>query len=234
MWAEQNLLTTYNGDLSGRIEDIDVKWQESDLALVIHKGERALNLAIIETIRREIIQDATGNVGLLQRILEKLCLQANIRQTLEEWRLLTDFSLLERAREDVAQEQQSRYSPFFDVIVRGYRERTLKMYMHILRACMEDASDESLINGLHTTEIFALLSRYQPKARQSDVTSALLRINRLQVDRMNQLIFYYNQFTAKLQLIDRELLFYRKYRLQRWPWEQYDLDINEENEDIEE
>ncbi|MEH2297719.1 MAG: hypothetical protein V7K88_01255 [Nostoc sp.] len=78
IWAEQNLLINYNGDLSGRVEEIDIQWTNEELAEIINKGEQALNILLFEDIKQEILSDANQNVGLLQRIAEKYCFENNV------------------------------------------------------------------------------------------------------------------------------------------------------------
>jgi hypothetical protein len=51
IWAEHNLLTFYNSDLSGRIDEIDVQWQDAELQTVLTKGEEALRIIIAPEIR---------------------------------------------------------------------------------------------------------------------------------------------------------------------------------------
>jgi hypothetical protein len=68
VWQEENLLSYYNGDLSGRIEEIDVRWKREELSQVIKKGEDKLNINFSDQIKKYILDDANGNVGLLQLI----------------------------------------------------------------------------------------------------------------------------------------------------------------------
>lgn len=65
IWAEHNLLTYYNSDLSGRIDEIDVRWQRAELDGVLSKGEDALRIIIAPPLRTQMIDDANQNVGLL-------------------------------------------------------------------------------------------------------------------------------------------------------------------------
>ena len=46
IWAEQNLLPYYNGDLTGRIDEIDVQWTGAELEEVLSKGEAALKITL--------------------------------------------------------------------------------------------------------------------------------------------------------------------------------------------
>ncbi|MEM1171417.1 MAG: hypothetical protein AAGJ08_20630 [Cyanobacteria bacterium P01_H01_bin.35] len=45
VWSEDNILSYYNGDLSGRIEDIDVRWKNEELEKVLEMGERELKIS---------------------------------------------------------------------------------------------------------------------------------------------------------------------------------------------
>ncbi len=48
IWPEDHLLTYYNGDLDGRVEDIRLVWENQDLRAVLEKGCHALNIECIE------------------------------------------------------------------------------------------------------------------------------------------------------------------------------------------
>ena len=90
--------------------------------------------------------------------------------------------------------------------------------MNIAR-CAVEAFDSELQAGLHYNVIFERISAYNPRVRRSDLTAALQRLNRLQEDRqVSPLVLSYNEKTRELQLVDRELLFYRKYGQPTWPW----------------
>jgi hypothetical protein len=92
--------------------------------------------------------------------------------------------------------------------------------MNIAR-CAIEASDQELRNGMHYNTVFDRVSHMNERIRRSDLTAALQRLNRLQQDRkVSPLVLSYNDATKELQLVDRELLFYRKYGTPTWPWQQ--------------
>jgi hypothetical protein len=92
--------------------------------------------------------------------------------------------------------------------------------MNIAR-CAIEASDQELRNGMHYNTVFDRVSHMNERIRRSDLTAALQRLNRLQQDRkVSPLVLSYNDATKELQLVDRELLFYRKYGTPAWPWQQ--------------
>ncbi len=224
VWAEQNLLQYYNGDLSGRIEEIDIQWNNKELDDVLTKGEEALNMAFGPEIKAAIIADSNQNVGLLQRIAEKYCFNCGILQDAHTDllpKLTNSPGMLDKARTTICHEEDSRYRQFGNALEKGFKsseESELKVYQHIARVCME-AKDTELLSGLHYNVIFDRVQKYNSRVRQSDLTAALQRLNRLQEDRsISPLVLSYNPKTRLIQLIDRELLFYRKYGNPVWPW----------------
>jgi hypothetical protein len=223
IWAEQNLLTYYNGDLSGRINEIDVQWTDDELNQVIMKGQEALGIIIEPRIKSEMIADASQNVGLLQRIAEKFCIHSGVFETVNETlgRTLASQEALNKCRAEICSEEASRYRQFGDALSRGFKtneESELKVYQNIARAAVE-ASDGELRNGLHYDTLFDRVSALNSRVRRSDFTAALQRLNRLQQDRkVSPLVLSYNEKTRYLHLVDRELLFYRRYGNPVWPW----------------
>jgi hypothetical protein len=223
IWAEQNLLPYYNGDLSGRIDEIDVQWSGQELEQVLAKGEEALRIIIAPEIREEMIADANQNVGLLQRIAEKFCIHSSIFGTIEGsvFATLASREALDRCRVEICAEEASRYRQFADALARGFKsseESELKVYQNIARVCIE-ASDHDLRNGLHYDTMYERTHMLNERVRRSDLTAALQRLNRLQQDRqVSPLVLSYNEKSRYVQLVDRELLFYRKYGNPVWPW----------------
>jgi hypothetical protein len=224
VWAEQNLLQYYNGDLSGRIEEIDIQWNNQELDEVLKKGEMALNMAFGPDIKAAIIDDSNQNVGLLQRIAEKYCFNCGILEEAKTEllpRMTNSPEMLAKARTTICHEEDSRYRQFGNALEKGFKsgeESELKVYQHIARVCME-AKDAELLNGLHYNDLYNRVQKYNSRVRQSDLTAALQRLNRLQEDRsISPLVLSYNPKSRLVQLIDRELLFYRKYGNPVWPW----------------
>ena len=223
IWSEQNLLTYYNGDLSGRIKEIDVQWTKEELKKILEKGEQTLNIEFPQSIKQHFLNDANQNVGLLQRIAETYCFKYDILQRQKNKRILTDDgSLLASCRKAISEEESVRYHQFSDTVSRGFKNSessTLKIYQRIVRVCVE-TSDQELCDGLNREVILERINKSEPKVRLSDLSTHLNRLNKLQEERkISPLIISYNRDSRKIQLIDRELLFYRKYGNPTWPWE---------------
>jgi len=225
IWADQNLLTYYNGDLSGRVEEIDIRWSLEELEEVIQKGATALNISFDPVIKPEIIDDANKNVGLLQRIAEKYCYESGIYGRSGRTQVLGDRDALVKARNAICSEEAARYRLFDEVVSRGLRdsgESNLKVYQRIVRACVE-ATDQDLSDGISRADLLAQIQVYESQVRLSDLSAALNKIDKLQADRsISPLVLAYNPNTRKVQLVDREFLFYRKYGSPSWSWQEMD------------
>ncbi len=107
VWAEQNLLLLYNNDLNGRIEELDVRWRPEELDQVISKGENTLSVIFDKPIRTEMIGDANGNVGLLQRFAEHICRISGIFHDQKEIAAITDRDVVNRCRDQICTSQES-------------------------------------------------------------------------------------------------------------------------------
>jgi hypothetical protein len=223
VWPEDHLLTYYNGDLDGRVEDIRLIWDDSNLNEVLRLGAEALNVEISPDLRAGIVADAYGNVGLVQRLAEQLCLRAGVLETQPHKRTLNDADTLAEARESVSQRMKARYDAFADDFVRGMKRMTegLEVYKHMLRAFTRSDSKE-LLNGIDSRELLKRIEAADATAniRQSDLTQALDRVDRLQVKiGVRPLVLTYNRDRRRLFLADRSFLFYRQYGRPTWPWE---------------
>jgi hypothetical protein len=225
-WEEQHVLVAYNGDLAGRVDEINLRWTDEELREVLNKGQAALNIEFSTELLREIISDASGNVGLLQRIAEKLCIEAGCYRTEEgETLTISDKLLLQVARKHICSEEAVRYRNFGWSVSEGFpnsKEKSKTVYMRIIQVCVE-ATEAELLAGLTQNQIVERIVAMDPSITPRNVRESLQRIDRLQSEKaIYPIIATYNMVSRTLHLADRELLFYRKYGGPRWPWEDAD------------
>jgi hypothetical protein len=227
VWAEQNLLTVYNNDLNGRVEEIDIRWELDDLQQVVNKGEVALNVLFDQPIKDALVNDAAGNVGLLQRLAEKICMNSGISGSASAVRVVDDLSVVEKSRDQVCASQENRYHTFIELVGAGFKdpERTkLRMYHHLVRVCYE-AGEAELLSGISRQLLLSRIQKFEPNANMSVLSAALSRLNRLQSDRkIFPPVIAYNNIAKTVALVDRELLFFRKHTKRPWPWDLPDYD----------
>lgn len=224
VWPKDHLLTYYNGDLEGRVDDIQLTWNDSELADVLRQGADALHIEFSDTLIDTLIREAFGNVGLLQRLAEQVCIAEGIFEAQRMWprRRIDVNGSLNQARQIVAEQMQGRFQTFADNFVRGMRRLSegLEVYRHLLQAAT-DASDEELLAGIDSAKLLQSISAHSSgyAIRASDLTQALDRIDRLQVKiSVNPLVLTYGKASRKLFLADRAFLFFRRHGNPHWPW----------------
>ena len=215
IWSEQNLITYYNGDLTGRIEEINLTWNDADLGEVLLKGEGALNIEFAPGMKIQLIESSFQNVGLLQRLAEKVCMEAGVYNSQASKVVISNIDFLQKARTQIVSDIRQRYIRIAGVFVEGMRaDSVLHLYARVYNELI-DANNKELINGLSLTELLERVQKNAPAAvviRQSDLTQSLERVERLQASRsITPLLVSYSRSVKKLFLNDREFLFYRKY-----------------------
>lgn len=224
VWQQENLLCYYNGELSGRIEEIDVKWKDSELSEVLEKGARKLNITFNSKLANRIIKDSSGNVGLLQDITKRLCLASGITDNIAHGRaVISNYDSLANCRQQVCRTLYQRYRTFGELVSNGYSNNNLrKTYEGLLRVCVE-AEDDELRAGLHKDIVRERLEHVLQRSVATNSFNLVLKnLVKLQIDRkIFPIVLSYNDDTRKIQLVDHQFLFFRRYIGQNnlpWPW----------------
>lgn len=232
VWPRDHLLTYYNGDLDGRIDDIHLTWKDLELVQVLTQGADALRIDFDADLVNELVEEAFGSVGLLQRLAEQLCTAEGIHTSNHRISKLhiAKGPSLETAKQAVAEQMQGRFQTFADNFVRGMRRlpEGLEVYRHLLQAAT-DASDQELLEGIDSAVLLQRILSHDDGdlIRASDLTQALDRIDRLQVKiAVNPPVLTYSKSSRKLSLADRAFLFFRRHGSPQWPWAEGEPDIS--------
>lgn len=233
VWAQDHLLTYYNGDLTGRVEDIRLQWTDAELHDVLRKGSAALNIEFSPSISDSIVRDAYENVGLLQQVTERLCLLEGVTEEQASLLKIDSQQSLDLAKRQSAESMQGRYTAFADNFVRGMRRMSegLEVYKHLLRS-FTAASDLELLNGIDSADLLGRIDeRSDASIRQGDLTQALERVDRLQSKiNVTPPVITYDRDGRRVRLVDRTFLFYRNHRERPWPWDEDGFAIERSNE----
>jgi hypothetical protein len=228
VWPNDHLLSYYNGDLEGRVEDLHLTWSTQELEQVLTLGTAQLGISFSPSVRSALVSDAYGNVGLLQRLAESLCKEEGILQSRTDAAFITVGDSLQRARAAVADSMRGRYETFADNFVLGLRRlpEGLEVYKYILQA-ITNATDEVLESGLHRAELLSQINSLASNTiRQADLTNALQRLEQLQLKiGIKPLILTYTRSSQRVWVVDKSFLFFRKYGEPNWPWEEPDFNI---------
>lgn len=232
VWPEDHRLSYFNGDLDGRVVDLQLMWNDDDLREVLRRGSKSLRVELGPEIVSEMVEQSYGGVGLLQRLAEAYCRAEGVANTtffLKRPRQLENQDLWEGALRSVASEMQGRYQTFADNFVRGMRRLShgLEVYKYLLQAVTE-ASDADLLAGLDSADLHHRITQLPggDGIRPGDLTQALDRIDRLQVKiEIKPLVLTYRPSDRRLFVADRSFYFYRRHGAPSWPWATGELEL---------
>lgn len=223
VWTQTNLLTAMNPDLTGRIKEISVSWENEELAQVIKRGCEALNIEIDPNITKEMICDSFGNVGILQSLLlEMIEEQADIEECQDTLTPITDSSLYKEAAKAYAAQLDGRYQNFAKTLSAGIRKRkgSTGIYALAMEAIV-NASDDKLMHGFSRSDIFNIIHAKEKRIQKGNLKTVLRKLNELQDPKgEKEFVITYDETIDAILAIDRQLLFYRKHHTMKWPWEE--------------
>lgn len=220
VWAQSHLLSYFNGDLEGRVDDIHLKWSVDELRQVLLRGALALKIKFSDEIVEKLIKDSYGNVGLLHRLAYQVCVLADVDNQ-PAGTTIDSLEELATARREVASQMSGRFETFASNFVRGMRRMPegLVVYLHLLRAFTETDDSVLLDRGVDSSDLLRAIQGEGTQLRGSDLTQALERIDQLQVKiEVSPPVLTYHRPGKRVQLVDRSFLFFRKYGEHSWPW----------------
>lgn len=210
VWLESNRLTLYNGDLSGRITNINAdSWPEASLREVISAGEALLNIGFSADVSGAILKGCQANVGVLQETCFRVCEAEEIWETSDERRFLNDLSKVDGALASIASDQAGRYRTFLAKFAEGLGVTDLEMYRWIAWVAV-NARPEELKNGIAPNVIFQRIRQAHPSGaslQHNNVNQALERVSKVQhKHKLQPLIFDHSD--GDLKVVDANFLLF--------------------------
>jgi len=234
VWSQSNMLLNLNPDLSGRLIEESIFWTPQDLGKVIQIGSNVLKIELDDGIKKSVINNCFGNVGILQTLMINILDEANIFEEQVNKKRITDISIFKKAALKYAEQLNSIYISFAKTLSVGIRNRpkSTGIYAHAMAAIIE-AADEKLLQGLPLDEIYGIAHSRQDRIKKGNLNAILKKLEELQVDKDGRgLIIAYDISCNEITAVDRQLLFFRKYKNMNWPWEE--LILESANDQLEE
>ena len=210
VWQESNRLIMYNGDLIGRVTNINVdNWTDADLKKVIDNGEPLLNISFPDEVKQETIKISQDNVGLLQEICFRICEKYNVWTTSEDSiEIGTKGDVVEIAKL-ISDDQAARYRNFMVKFSEGLSTTELEMYKWIIFGII-NSTTQDLRNGIAPGKLFSIIRPKHPKSstlQLNNLLSALERVQSVQFKhRLQPLILDYSN--SNLFVVDANFLVY--------------------------
>ena len=210
VWLEENRLTVYNGDLTGRVVSIDADvWLESELREVISDGEALLNISFSEEFKNHLLANSYGSVYIVQEACYQCCSKNGINQTQEE--IVTIGSEEEGSTivQEVVNQQTGRFNSFITQFADGFQATELQMHRWILHSILTSEID-MLRKGLRYSDIRKDLVAHHPVGNAlnpGNITQALQSTASLQAKKeIKPIILDYDQTNLRLNVVDSGFL----------------------------
>lgn len=221
VWSKQNMLLFLNPDLSGRVEEVPIIWNDADLHAIFDKGGSALGLAFAAQLKAQAVRDSFENAGVLQRLIIGLLDELGITETQRPPVMVDQIEALETTEMLYAEQLNPLYQVFAERVSSGVRVRknSTGIYAHAM-AIILNAPDHELVHGLSLDRIYEEAHARESRIQKGNLRTALSHFEELQVDKDGRgLVLAYNDSSREVTVVDRQLLLYRKYSTVKWPWE---------------
>ena len=207
VWLEENRLTVYNGDLTGRVVSVDAdKWLDSELLQVISLGENLLNIEFDAAFKADLISDCFDSVYIVQEACFQCCEQENVNFTQEETCSVGKDASAKQIINAVVSQQTGRYNSFITQFASGFQETALQMHKWLLYPILTSDS-KHLEEGLKWTELRNILQEAHPAGKGlnlGNLTQALQSCAALQVKKeIKPIILDYDTTNVRLNVVDR-------------------------------
>jgi len=216
VWLEENRLTVYNGDLTGRVVSVNAdKWSREELEEVISTGEALLNIQFSESFKEVLLNECFGSVYIVQEGCYQCCIQEKIHSTQSNFRVIGNNVDARDVVKSVTEQQTGRYNSFITQFASGFQDTTLQMYRWLLYPVLT-AQTSHLERGLRLNEISKILAAKHPGGKNlnpGNLTQALQSVASLQVKKdIKPIILDYDQTNLRLNVVDRGFLIWLENR----------------------
>jgi hypothetical protein len=210
VWLEENRLSVYNGDLTGRVISIDAdKWSDEELLQVIKAGEALLNVTFTDTFRDTLVHSCFGSVNLVQESCYKACIESGIFQTMNELKTINDGADARSFIQQAVNEQSGRFTSFLTQFADGLQATTLHMYRWLLYPVITSKAP-ALEAGLTFKDIRKRLEEKHPQGKglnAGNVLQALRYTASVQSQKsIKPIILDYDESNLRLRVVDRGFL----------------------------
>ena len=210
VWRDQNRLVALNGDLLGRVDEIDVdRWRETELAQVVEKGAEHLKITISGDFAHDLAYQCRGFVYVIQEVCYNVCAEQGIVNDQSTVPVVGTGLRADREILEILSRQDGRYLSLICEIARGFQRTSLEIYKWLIYSILTcDVS--KLEEGVSASELQERVSDIHPLGMQlnpGNVTQAVKSLVQLQNSKgIRPLVFDYDPTARILHIVDRGLL----------------------------
>lgn len=207
VWLEENRLSVYNGDLTGRVLPINAdKWERHELEQVISDGEALLHIGFTEDFKKELLDSCYESVYIVQETCHQCCIAEGVNSTQEEYREVGNEVNCSDLVTKVVNQQGGRFNSFLTQFSEGFQDTTLEMYKWLLYPILI-ADIKDIEKGFKQAAIRNTLQETHPKGKElnsGNVTVSLQSTASLQIKKdIKPMILDYDQTNLRLNIVDK-------------------------------
>ncbi len=207
VWLEENRLSVYNGDLTGRLLPINAdKWERHELKKVISQGEALLNIAFAQKFRNELLDSCYNSVYIVQETCHQCCIAEKIYNIQDVNKEIGNNVNCADIVNRVVNQQGGRFNSFLTQFSEGFQDTTLEMHKWLLYPILT-ASNNDIEKGFRQSEIRNKLQSVHPKKSElnsGNVTQSLQSATSLQIKKdIKPIILDYDQTNLRLNIVDK-------------------------------
>lgn len=212
VWRDEGRLIALNGDLVGRIVEVDAdRWRDGELLEVLQLGERLLQFQFDRDFAAQLAYYAHNFVYILQEACYNVCFDAGITEEQEGDDPIVvgegrrgDVEILE-----VLSKQDGRYQAFIADFARGFQDTTLEIYKWLIHAIVTE-NIQNLEDGIRASEVCKRVQHIHPLGQDlnpGNVTQALKSMVHLQTSKgIRPILIDYDRAARRVHIVDRGFL----------------------------
>jgi hypothetical protein len=214
IWTDTHLLKLHNGELDGRIEDLELRWTFEELTKVVRQGCAALNVETSDRLADGLVKDAYTSVGLLQELTRATLSAAGVTRRTWSTRKLDDLAALAVGRQHVVKGIAARFDPFIQLLPRAKPPGVEDgLYPALVRAVTQLASEQELLDGIAMPKLHLMMINVESQVTGDQVQAAAVSIEAAQRSvNIKPAVLAYDAARERLVLADRRLLLYLRER----------------------
>lgn len=216
VWLDENRLSIYNGDLTGRVISINAdKWTQKELEEVITKGEELLNITFDTHFKKYLLENCFDSIYIVQEACYSACLEHDINETQEHNVTIGTNINMNILIKKIVNQQSGRYNSFLTKFADGFQATTLEMHKWILYPVITAESGD-LGKGIRYSEIRKSIQSKHPSGTElnpGNLTQALQSVASLQVTKKLQpIIIDYDETNLRLNVVDKSFIMWLQFQ----------------------
>ena len=216
VWLEDDRLTTFNGDLAGRVVSINAdQWLDENIDELFTVSEALLNISFPIEFKTAVKNKCNGSIFLVQQLCMKVCEAQSITKTQEKQTEVAKNIDINKEIKSVLDMHTGRFTKFLMDFSAGFQPTELELYKWILYALIT-IDDRLLIEGLPIQALRRQINLAHPKKSEvslKKLTGALNKSVTLQLDnRTKPIVFEYDSNRSRVKVVDKSFLLWKQFQ----------------------